>query len=70
MPPKGIQMLLHGLHAADNVVASGSLLGWGPDAEDAFGLIVFLTMPTLRRLARIQQREVERLGTPNPAFLT
>lgn len=70
VPPKGIQMLLRGLHAADNVVASGSLLDWGPDAEDAFGLIVFLTMPTPLRLARIQQREVERLGTPNPAFLT
>ena len=29
VPPKGIQMLLRGLHAADNVVASGSLLDWG-----------------------------------------
>ena len=65
-----LQMLLHDLHAADDVVASGSLLGWGQDAEDAFGLIVFLTVPTHLRLARIQQRGVERFGSANAAFLT
>ena len=65
-----LEMLLHDLHAADDVVASGSLVGWGADAEDAFELIVFLTVPTALRLARLQQREVERFGTSNPAFLT
>lgn len=65
-----LQMLLHDLHAADHAVASGSLMGWGQDAEDAFDLTVFLTVPTPLRLARIQQREVQRFGSTNPAFLT
>lgn len=33
-------------------------------------MIVFLTVPTHLRLARIQQREVARFGSANPAFLT
>ena len=65
-----LAMLLHDLRAAANVVASGSLVGWGQDAENGFDLIVFLTVPTPLRLARIQQREVARFGTSNPAFLT
>lgn len=65
-----LQALLRDLHAAQNVIASGSLVAWGRDAEDAFDLIVFLYVPTALRIERIQQREVERFGQPNPAFLT
>lgn len=65
-----LQALLRDLHATQNVIASGSLVAWGRDAEDAFDLIVFLYVPTALRIERIRQREVERFGQLNPAFLT
>lgn len=65
-----LETLLHDLRAADDVVASGSLVDWGQEAEDAFNLIVFLTVPTPLRLERLRQREVKRFGAANPAFLT
>lgn len=64
-----LESLLHDLRAADDVVASGSLVDWGQEAEDAFDLIVFLTVPTALRLQRLRQREAERFGAANPEFL-
>jgi hypothetical protein len=62
-------MLLGDLHAGPQVVVSGSLVGWGPDIEDAFDLIVFLYLPASIRIERLRAREVDRLGMADPAFL-
>ncbi|ROR18374.1 AAA domain-containing protein [Comamonas sp. BIGb0124] len=65
-----LQTLQRDLHVNEDVIASGSLVGWGRDVEDAFDLIVFLFVATQTRLARIRRRETERFGTADPAFLT
>lgn len=54
--------------ATDPVVVSGSVMDWGPKIEDAFDLIVFLTLPAEIRIARLQARE-EALGRVDPKFL-
>jgi hypothetical protein len=50
-------------------VVAGSLMGWGPDVEDAFDTIVFLYAPTAVRLERLTRRETERFGRVDPLFL-
>jgi adenylate kinase family enzyme len=55
---------------APALVASGSLVGWGVELEDAFDLIVFLTVPTATRVERLRVRETARYGRADPAFLT
>jgi hypothetical protein len=52
------------------VVLSGSICGWGPEIEDAFDLVVFLYLPAETRVARLRQREIQRHGAADPAFLT
>lgn len=51
------------------VVMSGSVVGWGAEVEDAFDLVVFLTLPTALRIERLRQRETARFGHADPAFL-
>lgn len=58
-----------GLQAAPRAVLSGSIVGWGPDVEDAFDLIVFLQLDSAIRVERLRQREMARLGHADPAFL-
>ncbi|TWO72369.1 AAA family ATPase [Caenimonas sedimenti] len=67
--PDRLQLLRRDLDAASHAIASGSLLGWGSEVEDAFGLIVFLGVPTGIRLERLRQRETARFGRTNPEFL-
>ena len=55
---------------APALVASGSLVGWGAELEDAFDLIVFLTLPAATRVERLRAREILRHGRADPAFLT
>jgi adenylate kinase family enzyme len=43
-------------------VLSGSLCGWGDPLIPEFELVVFLTVPTSVRLARLRARESERYG--------
>lgn len=62
-------MLNTDIQAEENVVVSGSLVGWGADIENAFDLIVFLYLPASIRLERLRQRELARYGTVDPAFL-
>jgi adenylate kinase family enzyme len=44
-------------------VLSGSLCGWGDPLIPEFELVVFLSIPTPIRLARLHMREIERYGT-------
>lgn len=42
------------LQAAPRVVLSGSIVGWGPEVEDAFDLIVILQLGTAIRVKRLR----------------
>jgi uridine kinase len=61
--------LLAGSLRAARVVVAGSIMGWGRELEDAFELVVFLRLDTAIRIARLRERELERRGRVDPAFL-
>jgi hypothetical protein len=67
--PERADMVCQALQAPHPVVMSGSVVGWGNAVEDAFDLIVFLTLPTALRVERLRLREIERFGHADPAFL-
>jgi len=50
-------------------IVAGSIMDWGHELENAFDLIVFLYVDTEVRIKRLKQREIERFGSVNPAFL-
>ena len=50
-------------------VLSGSIVGWGPEIEDAFDLVVFLYLPAEIRIERLKAREAARDGVADPSFL-
>jgi uridine kinase len=62
-------LLLDQLSRADIAVLSGSVSGWGVEIEDAFDFVVFLYVDTALRLGRLREREIQRFGKANPAFL-
>lgn len=64
-----LSMLLADMEANSNFVLSGSIVGWGCEVEDAFDLVVFLYLPTLKRIERLLQREQARYGAADPAFI-
>ena len=57
------------LRASSAQVLSGSIVGWGQDAEDFFDLIVFLYVDVELRLERLMNRELERFGRVSPDLL-
>ena len=61
--------LLQDLQNASTAVVAGSILNWGVELEDSFSLIVFLTLAAKIRMARLRQRETQRFGRVDPAFL-
>jgi hypothetical protein len=67
--PERADLVNCALQAPGPVVMSGSVVGWGHDIEDAFDLIVFLTLPAALRVERLRLREIERFGHADPAFL-
>ena len=50
------------IEKADNVVISGSLVGWGDELISYFTLAIFLITPTNIRVERLKRREKERFG--------
>lgn len=68
-PKDRLLLLRRDLSAGPGAVVSGSVVGWGPEVEDSFALIVFLYLPTELRLARLRRRELERYGQVDQAFL-
>ena len=64
-----LAMILRDLGAVSDAVLSGSIVDWGPELEDSFGLIVFLTVPAAIRVERLRAREMLQLGRADPAFL-
>lgn len=67
--PERADMVCQALQVPGPVVMSGSVVGWGHAVEDAFDLIVFLTLPAALRVERLRQRELERFGHADAAFL-
>src|SRR5262245_54789240 len=68
-PSERFTLLHNDIQANSGVVLSGSVMGWGAEIEESFSLIVFLYLPTELRIARLRQRELERFGQVDPAFL-
>lgn len=68
-PPERLAGLLAALDAHPVAVLAGSVVGWGAALEDRFDLVVFLTLDTALRIARLRQRETALLGHADPAFL-
>lgn len=68
-PAERAASLRAALDSADTVVVAGSVVDWGDEIEHGFDLVVFLYLPTAVRLARLQQREMQRFGRVDPAFL-
>ena len=64
-----LAQLLRDLRAHRVAVVAGSVAGWGAELEDSFDLIVFLYLDATTRLERLRQREAQRFGHANPAFL-
>ena len=60
---------LRGVPTARGAVLGGSVMDWGVALQDSFTLIVFLTLPAELRVARLHQREIEKLGRADPEFL-
>jgi len=67
-----LELLRRSMGESNSWVLSGSLCGWGDPLVPEFELIVFLTVPTPIRLARLGIREHERYGphaiTPGGAY--
>lgn len=68
-PETRTSRLLEVLQKASTAVLAGSILNWGAELEDSFSLIVFLTVPTDIRVARLRDREMQRFGRVDPDFL-
>jgi adenylate kinase family enzyme len=61
-PVERLARLRDALRESTSWVLSGSLCGWGDPLIPEFELVVFLTVPTPVRLARLRTREAERYG--------
>jgi adenylate kinase family enzyme len=61
-------MMEHDL-VASPVVVSGSVMDWGSKIEDAFDLIVFLTLASEIRISRLHARELAAFGKVDQKFL-
>jgi adenylate kinase family enzyme len=57
-----LALLQIALEGSDRWTLSGSLAGWGDPLVALFDLVVFLTVPTEERLARLVRRETHRFG--------
>lgn len=68
-PEDRLATIVHAMDAQPATVIAGSVAGWGASLEDAFDLVVFLSLPTALRMQRIEAREIARFGHADPAFL-
>jgi len=68
-PDERLRSILDAQNQPPSAVLAGSVVGWGAELEDSFSHIVFLSVPTDVRVARLRQREMNRFGEVNDAFL-
>ena len=52
-PSARLSLLIADLAKVPKSITAGSVINWGRELEDSFSLIVFLTMPSELRLARL-----------------
>ncbi|WP_422365795.1 AAA family ATPase [Pelagibius sp.] len=57
-----LRLMNKALVQAANWVLSGSVGGWGSSLTPQFDLVIFLSVPTPVRLARLKARELARFG--------
>lgn len=57
-----LAMMREDIQTAQNVVISGSLVGWGDPLIPLFTLAIRLDTPTDLRIARLKRREAENFG--------
>ena len=55
-PVARLSLLLADLAKVPSAVVAGSVMKWGAELEEAFSLIVFLTLDTELRVARLRER--------------
>jgi adenylate kinase family enzyme len=68
-PEVRLATLIQDLKVTSRAIISGSILNWGARLEDSLSLIVFLTVPTAVRIARLEMREMRLYGRVDPEFL-
>jgi adenylate kinase family enzyme len=68
-PEDRIGLMLNDLRDIQRAVISGSIVGWGRLLEDSLSMVVFLSVPSEIRVARLRSREMERYGHANEEFL-
>ncbi|ALS78750.1 hypothetical protein FQ085_16110 [Planococcus sp. ANT_H30] len=56
------EMLKEDLSRDDQCILTGAVAGWGNCFVPYFNLVIFLWIPSEVRLARLQEREIERYG--------
>lgn len=61
-PIERLQLLGQALSKSGSWVLSGSIDKWGVPLVARFDLVIFLSVPTEVRLARLRAREIERYG--------
>ncbi len=69
-PDERLRLLLADLDAdGPDGVLSGSVVGWGAELEDSFGLVLFIYLDAGVRVERLRRRELEQYGRADEAFL-
>src|SRR5215510_5635478 len=68
-PAARLSLILADLAKVPSAVVSGSVMKWGAELEEAFSLVVFLTLDTELRVARLREREMARFGRAEAQFL-
>jgi adenylate kinase family enzyme len=68
-PEERNRMALADLRRQDSWIFGGSVINWGDEWSRLFDVVVFLYLPREIRIARLQQREMERYGAINKEFI-
>jgi len=61
-PELRVELLRKDLDREQSWVLSGSLVKWGESLQDRFTNVVFISLPSEIRIARLKKREFERFG--------
>ncbi len=62
-PSERVKLMQADIDKAENVVISGSLVGWGDELTSQFTLAVRIVLEQSIRIERLKQREMERYGS-------
>lgn len=68
-PAARLALMLADLTKVPAAVVAGSVMKWGAELEEGFSLVVFLTLATELRVARLREREIARFGRADAQFL-